>query len=324
MHRLASFISTASNPKIFNCTAKRFYTTAVLLTVLSPLVTGCSTGGSQAALSPSAQYAATNNPKPVPEQATPQAPPQADPYPDATSKAIGAATISQSAHSSDDWKLVAQMWQEAIALMKSVPNTSSNYAVSRKKAEEYQRNLAYANKQVIKPVAPVVATTEPVIQQASFSSLSTPTIAAKSRPSAILSPVHPQPKQSTIEDKEQALQASAIAFMNDYFNQAINKGMRGDIYSCAETFELSSSLYSPESAKILETMVAPDGSMAWVTARIESSTNFGNPIRKNWKFTLAKGDTYVEKQMLNNGSKEGYKYSKSKYGGWCVQLLAEE
>ncbi|MHC5897560.1 hypothetical protein [Nostoc sp.] len=339
MHRLASFITTASNSKILNCTAKRFYVTAVLLTVFSTLATGCSTEGKQATLpSPTADTA--TNPVPTLEQTTLQASvkaqpsPQADPYPDAISKAIGAATISQSAQSSDDWKLVAQMWLQAIALMQSVPSTSSNYASVQKKVADYQKNLAYANKQSIKPVTSVVATAQPVIQQASFSSVSSIsrpsalTIAAKPRPLTTIAPAQSQaiaskPKQLTFEDKERMLEASAKVFMDEYFDQTVNKGMRGDVYSCAKTPELSSSLYSPESATILETWVALDGSMASVTARIESSTGGGTPIRQNWKFTLVKGDTLVDKQMLESGSTNSYKYSKSKYGGWCVKLLTE-
>ncbi|MBN3951962.1 MAG: hypothetical protein HWQ38_38050 [Nostoc sp. NMS7] len=338
MHRLASFITADSNSKILNCTAKRFYVTAVLLTVFSTLVAGCSTEGKQAILPSPTPHTATN-PVPTLEQTTLQASakaqpsPQADPYPDATSIAIGAATISQSAQSSDDWKLVAQMWLQAIALMQSVPSTSSNYASAQKKVAEYQKNLRLANKQSIKPVTSVVATAQPVIQQASFSSVisisrpSAPTIAAKPRPLTTIAPVQSQaiaskPKQLTFKDKEHTLEASAKVFMNEYFDQTINKGMRGEVYSCAKTPELSSSLYSPQSATILETWVALDGSTATVTARIESSTGDGTPIRQNWQFALVKGDTLAEKQMLSD-STDAYKYSKTKYGGWCVKLLTE-
>ncbi|MHC5779715.1 hypothetical protein [Nostoc sp.] len=339
MHRLASFITAASNPKILNCTAKRFYATAVLLTVFSTLLTGCSTEGKQATLSSPTPHTATNS-VPTLEQTTLQASvkaqpsPQADPYPDATSKAIGAATISQSAQSSDDWKLVAQMWLQAIALMQSVPSTSSNYASAQKKVAEYQKNLRLANKQSIKPVTSVVATAQPVIQQASFSSVSSiskpsaPTIPAKPRSLNTIAPTQPQaiafkPKQSTFEDKERSLEASAKVFMDEYFDQTVNKGLRGEVYSCAKTPELSSSLYSPQSATILKTWVALDGSMASVTARIESSTGGGTPIRQNWQFALVKGDTLAEKQMLDSDSTDAYKYSKTKYGGWCVKLLTE-
>ncbi|MEH2201227.1 hypothetical protein [Nostoc sp.] len=328
MHRLASFISAASSPKILSCAANRFYAITVLLIAFSPLFTGCSTEGSQATLPPSVQSLAVN-PKPVSEQITPQSPaqvpslPQVDPYPDATSKAIGAATISQSAQSPDDWKLVAQMWQEAITLMQSVPSTSSNYAVSRKKAGEYQRNLVYANKQITKPAPPVMvnATVQPVTEQASIAS-----VAANSKPSIVVvsaKVIAPKPKQLTVKDNEQVAEASVTSFMNDYFEQTVNKGGKGLTSWCAKTFDLASSLYSPESAKILDMSVYPDAGIASVNARIESSTGGGTPIRQNWRFSLRKGDTYLEKQLLKDGSNDTYKYSKSKYGGWCIEILTE-
>ena len=302
--------------------------------MFSALVGGCSTEGKQATL-PYAAASLTVNPAPALEQKTPenlvkaQPSSQADPYPDATSKAIGAATISQSAQSPDDWKLVTQMWQEAIALIQSVPNTSSNYASAQKNVAEYQKNLAYANKQSVKPIAPVVATAEPVIQQASFSSVSSfsnssNSAAAKPRPLTTITPAQShmsKPKQLTFEDKERVLEASAKAFMDDYFDQVVNKGYDGTPSWCAKTYELASSPYSPESAKILHTWVASDGSMASVRSRIESSNGGGSPIRYNWEFYLRKGDTYLEKQMLKDDSKESYKYSKSKYGGWCIETL---
>ncbi|HEY9875107.1 MAG TPA: hypothetical protein V6D12_16855, partial [Candidatus Obscuribacterales bacterium] len=60
--------------------------------------------------------------------------------------AMSAATIAQSAESKDDWELVASRWQEAIDLMKAVPQSSKNYAVAQKKLAEYQGNLGVANK----------------------------------------------------------------------------------------------------------------------------------------------------------------------------------
>jgi hypothetical protein len=361
MSRLASFISAASNPKTSSCTTNRFYAITVLLIVFSTLVAGCSSEEKQAKLSAPVPSQSAS-PTPSPEQTTPQVSlktpllsSQTDPYPDASSKAIAAATISQSAQSSDDWKLVAQMWQEAITLMKSVSNTSSNYAVSQKKIGEYQRNLVYANKQATKPLpkAATVVTVQPTIQQASFSSVSTPSKPAASTaiisrqlpavlpsvstkpttvinrqapavlPSASAKIITSKPKKSTAYDSERTHEASAKAFMDDYFEQTVDKGNKGLTSWCAKTFDLASSLYSPESAKILETWAASDGSMAWVKARIESSNGGGRPIRKNWKFSLIKGDTYLEKQLLKDGSNDSYKYSKSKYGGWCIQILTD-
>jgi predicted fused transcriptional regulator/phosphomethylpyrimidine kinase len=64
---------------------------------------------------------------------------------------MGAATIAQSAESKDDWNLVVSRWQNAIALLKTVPKSSPNYTKAQKKIPEYQRNLAYAQQQVKNP-----------------------------------------------------------------------------------------------------------------------------------------------------------------------------
>ncbi|HEY9609059.1 hypothetical protein [Allocoleopsis sp.] len=71
---------------------------------------------------------------------------QTDPFQKAINKAMSAATLTQSATLKDDWNLVASEWQEAIALMKAVPSSHSQYTVAQQKAIEYQRNLDYAQK----------------------------------------------------------------------------------------------------------------------------------------------------------------------------------
>ncbi|MFN6445060.1 MAG: hypothetical protein RMX59_006815 [Nostoc sp. DedSLP05] len=40
-------------------------------------------------------------------------------------------------------------WEGAIALMKSVPSSSQNYAIAQKKIIEYQKNLNYAQKNTV-------------------------------------------------------------------------------------------------------------------------------------------------------------------------------
>lgn len=73
--------------------------------------------------------------------------PQTERFQEALDTAIGAATIAQSAQSEDDWNLVVSRWQSAITLLKAVPKSSANYAIAQKKIADYQRNLAYAQKQ---------------------------------------------------------------------------------------------------------------------------------------------------------------------------------
>lgn len=73
------------------------------------------------------------------------APPQSnDPFQKAVDKAMGAATLTQSATLKEDWNLVVSEWQDAIALMKAVPSSHPQHSVAQKKAVEYQRNLDYA------------------------------------------------------------------------------------------------------------------------------------------------------------------------------------
>lgn len=75
-------------------------------------------------------------------------------YKQALDTAYSAATISQSAQSTDDWQLVISRWQEAIALLESVSSSSSTYAIAQSKIAEYQRNLNIAQQQATSPPIP--------------------------------------------------------------------------------------------------------------------------------------------------------------------------
>lgn len=87
-------------------------------------------------------------------------PPATDSYQDAISKAIGAATITQSAQSQNDWTLIVGMWQGSINLMETVPKTSPNYASAQNKIKEYKGNLKFAQQMALKP--PSTANPEPL------------------------------------------------------------------------------------------------------------------------------------------------------------------
>lgn len=80
-----------------------------------------------------------------------------DAYQLAIEQAASATTISQSAQSKDDWKLVASRWQKAIDVLKIVPSVHPKFAQSQKKLAEYTRNLDYAqqkaNQAVLEPKA---------------------------------------------------------------------------------------------------------------------------------------------------------------------------
>ncbi|NJR64443.1 MAG: aspartyl protease [Leptolyngbyaceae cyanobacterium CRU_2_3] len=72
---------------------------------------------------------------------------QVDSYNQAITRASNAFSMSQLAQSSDDWRLVAGRWQQAIQIMTSIPQTSSRHSQAQKKLTEYRRNLAYAQRQ---------------------------------------------------------------------------------------------------------------------------------------------------------------------------------
>jgi PPIC-type PPIASE domain len=72
-----------------------------------------------------------------------------DAFHEAVNNAMNAATLTQTAQSSDDWNTVAEGWQKAIAFMQAVPDNSPNYSVARAKVGEYQKNLEYAQSKAV-------------------------------------------------------------------------------------------------------------------------------------------------------------------------------
>jgi hypothetical protein len=69
---------------------------------------------------------------------------------DAVNKAMQAANLAQVAKTSDEWSKVAESWQQAIDLMKAVPKASVNYKTAQEKANAYQNNLKYAQRNSVK------------------------------------------------------------------------------------------------------------------------------------------------------------------------------
>ncbi len=76
---------------------------------------------------------------------------QPDPYTQAIARASSAYNVSKSAQSRDDWRLVADRWQQAIDLMSAVPAASANHAEAVRKLADYRRDLAYAQAQATQP-----------------------------------------------------------------------------------------------------------------------------------------------------------------------------
>jgi len=129
--------------------------TAAITTASLVLTTGCSSKKQpQLTAASSIPIATTVASSSEPSQ-TSLPSPQADSFQDALDAAESASNISQSTQSKDDWILVISKWQEAINLMRSVPQSSENYASAQKKVTEYQQKLTEARKQFVKtPAAP--------------------------------------------------------------------------------------------------------------------------------------------------------------------------
>jgi predicted aspartyl protease len=72
--------------------------------------------------------------------------PELSPFEMALDKAAGAASISQSAVSVDDWNLVVSQLQDAIALMKQVRRDSGNFAFAQRQIGEYRRQIVFARR----------------------------------------------------------------------------------------------------------------------------------------------------------------------------------
>lgn len=78
--------------------------------------------------------------------ATPAAAPQIDYFKEATNRATSAVVLGQSAQSPQDWQLAVGRWQQAVELMRQVPASAPNYAQAQAKVQEYQQNLAAAQR----------------------------------------------------------------------------------------------------------------------------------------------------------------------------------
>jgi len=131
---------------------------SAVLTLVSPACSGSSIKSSTQQSDPTPASSAApiaslpTDPSPVViAELTPPPTPQIDPFEFALDRAASAASIGASAQSQDDWKLVVSQWQDAIALLKQVPNSSPYQLLVKEKISEYQQQLAYARQQASKP-----------------------------------------------------------------------------------------------------------------------------------------------------------------------------
>ena len=84
-------------------------------------------------------------------------------YEDAISQALAAVDESKTAVSHDEWNDAAKSWDEAISLMKRVPESNENYTEAQNKIDEYQRNLEYAQEQSIASL-PTIGASKAAVQ----------------------------------------------------------------------------------------------------------------------------------------------------------------
>jgi predicted aspartyl protease len=125
-------------------------------------------------------------------------------------KATGALNISQSAQSSEDWKLVASQYQDAIALMKQVEQESPDFAIAQRKITEYRLQVSYAHEKATfnpllttspEPEKIVVAVPEPSPVPQFIRPLPQPVpVQVKKLPPAVSSP--PQALNQFAKEKE--------------------------------------------------------------------------------------------------------------------------
>lgn len=80
---------------------------------------------------------------PIPDLAALQAT-----YNTALDKASSAKNISQAALTEDDWTLVVSRWQQAIALLKSLPTSAPSQPLAKNKLKEFEREFAMAQKKL--------------------------------------------------------------------------------------------------------------------------------------------------------------------------------
>jgi hypothetical protein len=77
-----------------------------------------------------------------------------DTFREAVNSAVKAAELGQSAKTKEDWATVTDRWQEAVSLMRRVPQSSPNYQLAQTKVLEYQKYLLYAQESAVNPPLP--------------------------------------------------------------------------------------------------------------------------------------------------------------------------
>jgi len=77
-----------------------------------------------------------------------------DTFREAVNSAVKAAELGRSAKTKEDWATVTDRWQEAVSLMRRVPQSSPNHQLAQTKVLEYQKYLLYAQEAAVNPPQP--------------------------------------------------------------------------------------------------------------------------------------------------------------------------
>jgi len=77
-----------------------------------------------------------------------------DTFREAVNSAVKAAELGRAAKSKEDWATVTDRWQEAVSLMRRVPESSPNHQLAQTKVLEYQKYLLYAQEAAVNPPPP--------------------------------------------------------------------------------------------------------------------------------------------------------------------------
>ncbi len=128
----------------------QFHTVLLILTILMAGVAGCR--GNQTSQPIAPVSSPSLSPSPAPSPISTAIPP--DPaalqatYKLALEKASSAKNISQTALTEDDWILVSSRWEQAIALLKSLPAFAPYQSLAKSKLKEFEREFTTAQKKL--------------------------------------------------------------------------------------------------------------------------------------------------------------------------------
>ncbi len=77
-----------------------------------------------------------------------------DTFREAVNSAVKATELGRLAKTKEDWTTVTDRWQEAVSLMRRVPESSPNHQLAQTKVLEYQKYLLYAQEAAVNPPGP--------------------------------------------------------------------------------------------------------------------------------------------------------------------------